>query len=219
MDASSRSIPLLRHIEFRPGAALPFWPARILRACSTNLRTVVLARKNLPQNIPLREYLKCRGLDARLECLRLGVFELKPDPDVTHRVIIKDFGLCNMLQEVKTVVCNNGNVQLAPDMLTPVKRFALWLATYEKSRIVSRIASAGSAVQLTLIQWRKTSMQHTHSIPPTHERLLDDVTLRDLEVAKHGSEVVEWATEFLGLNLRILQTPCHGRLHCLWLAV
>lgn len=164
----------------------------------------MLARENLGDNLTLREYLKCHKTDARLQCLELGLFKIEPDEGVQHQVFVKNFGLSERLFTARKVAIQSSFTCLASLREGRAPAYidlAVWLAMYEKFRV----REAGQLLpqdEIDVIhRWCSTSLCSTHSIQQTHQQLPHGVKLWDLNVAEHGSDVVEWATELIGLNM------------------
>lgn len=209
-------MPLIRNIEFRPGDRSFASQLNDLSGCSSKLKTVVLARENLYGWSSMRECLEWYKQDANLECLELGLWKLTTDADCNRDVFVKHFGLASALAEARDLVATNTLTMLnlnkqsleqggvAPESWKEAKaaRLAWWLAAFEAFKAEEAGAVLTVQDKEIVVRWHNHFLRETDSIHIRQDILPAGIRLQDLSVAEHGAEVVEWATELLGMNMR-----------------
>lgn len=92
------AIPFFRHVEFRGAHGQCFWPAHIMQARSSKLRTVVPARENLPYQWSLRSSLERVQPTLKMSCVGLGLYGIE-SREALRDIYVKDFEMAAYLPE------------------------------------------------------------------------------------------------------------------------
>lgn len=173
------------------------------------MKAAVLARENLTFHTTMREYLHFRA-GTTLRSLELGLLTVGFERFPEHQILVKNFEIAKYLPRAKALVSAwplyhlraiAGNIfrDLDVDRLEylVVARLAVWLATFD----LCVIRSITTALDHKLSHWRRKWMIGVTPLAHMPRMMPGGVKLQDLDVANHGSVVVESATEIIGAAL------------------
>lgn len=213
-------LPLVRRIEFRRDESIYFWPDHILRACSSKLISITLARENLSAQSTVREWFEAHKPDYRLECIGMGLFKAVPENGHGLRVFVKDFEVCKALAHARQRGATLEDV--TNDFTACARQHRTWdrngrnseqhpganiarlvLAAYEARKMAQSGVEVPYPAAIFIQLWNpELVLRKRKNIE--HRRLPHEVRITDLNVADHGPKLVEWATELLALSTRAL---------------
>lgn len=164
--------------------------------------------------------------NATIRCLDIGLFEVKPavnleDVDYTiGRIVFKHSGLRAVVPQAKRYAVRyklaglveatrgywNGNVIQSTRGRDIAKLdCAAWFLKYEITRSLREGDSSAwdglSDYEKGVVQLFEHEVPRTSTLPLKQPLLPCGVKMQDLTQEEHGSELLEWATELLSLNV------------------
>lgn len=155
------------------------------------------------QPTTVRERFRALSSNVRIRCIDIGVFEIHHagalelfyEDTALRRLLppVRDLAAKYELEELDGILGANRETLPHGEHVNHIRN-AICLQEYECLQSQHDATADKVAVQMPRVTL-------THAVPLRTELFSDDLKLIDVTEREHGSEALEWSSEFLSLNL------------------